>query len=112
MKSCECFGTKVVRRLRYVVWTTPGHRERPWAVGREVRPACLKVAAYVEPKRLADALADRLTDGDLCFWFGFKKRYVVRRKLEHRVFLFCKRRQKNAAVRFTKIVADLLVSFG
>jgi len=33
-------------------------------VGREVRPGCLKVATYVESKRLADALADRLTDGD------------------------------------------------
>jgi hypothetical protein len=32
------------------------HREKPWAVGHEIRPGCLKVAAYVESKRLADAL--------------------------------------------------------
>ena len=64
IKSCECFGPKVVRRLRYVVWATPAHREKPWAVGREVRPGCLKVAAYAESKRLADALADRLSDGE------------------------------------------------
>ena len=64
IKSCECFGTKVVRQLRYVVWAAPAHGEKPWAVGREVRPGCLKVAAYAESKRLADALADRLTDGD------------------------------------------------
>jgi hypothetical protein len=50
--------------LRYVVWATPAHREKPWAVGREVRPGCLKVAAYVESKGLADTLADRLTGGD------------------------------------------------
>jgi hypothetical protein len=47
-----------------VVWATPARREKPWAVGREVRPGCFKVAAYAESKRLADALADRLTDGD------------------------------------------------
>jgi hypothetical protein len=34
-----------------------------WAVGREVRPGCLKVAAYAESKPLADALAKRLGDG-------------------------------------------------
>jgi hypothetical protein len=33
-----------------------------WPVGREVRPGRLKVDA--ESKRLADALANRLTDGD------------------------------------------------
>jgi hypothetical protein len=45
VKSCECFGAYVVRRPRYVVWATLAHREKPWAVGREVRPGCLKVAA-------------------------------------------------------------------
>jgi hypothetical protein len=64
MTSCRCFGSKVVRRLRYVVWATPAHPEKPWAVGREIRPGCLKVVAYAESKRLADALADRLSDGD------------------------------------------------
>jgi hypothetical protein len=64
MRSCQSFGGKVQRCAAYVVWATPAHREKPWAVGREVRPGCLKVAVYVESKRLADALADRLTDGD------------------------------------------------
>ena len=64
IKSCECFGTRVVRQLRYVVWAAPAHREKPWAVGREVRPGCLKVAAYAESKQLADLLAERLSDGD------------------------------------------------
>jgi hypothetical protein len=64
IKCCECFCANVVRRLRYVVWATPAHPEKPWAVGREVRPGCLKVAAYAESKRLADALADRLSDGE------------------------------------------------
>ena len=63
IKSCECFGAKVVGRLRYVVWATPAHREKPWAVGNEVRPGCLKVVAYVESKLLADALANRLGYG-------------------------------------------------
>jgi hypothetical protein len=40
------------------------HPEKPWAVGREIRPGCLKVTAYVESKRLADMLAKRLSDGD------------------------------------------------
>ena len=62
IKSCKCFGAKVVRRLRYVVWATPAHPEKPWAVGLEVRPGCLKVAAYAESKLLADALAKRLGD--------------------------------------------------
>ena len=62
IKSCECFSAKPVRRLRYVVWATPAHCEKPWAVGREVRPGCLKVAAYAESKLLADALAKRLED--------------------------------------------------
>jgi hypothetical protein len=35
---------------------------RSWAVGREIRPGCLKVVAYVESKLLADALAQRLGD--------------------------------------------------
>jgi hypothetical protein len=46
----------VVRRLRYVVWAAPAHPEKPWAVGREITPGWLKVAAYAESKRLADAL--------------------------------------------------------
>jgi hypothetical protein len=62
MRSCQCFGAKVVRQPSYVVWATPAHREKPWAVGREVRPGCLKVAAYAESKQLADLLAERLTD--------------------------------------------------
>jgi hypothetical protein len=66
IKSCQCFGAKVVGRLRYVIWATPAHPEKPWAVGREVRPGCLKVATYAESKGLADALADRLTNSD--FW--------------------------------------------
>jgi hypothetical protein len=64
MRSCQCFGGTVQRSASYVVWATPAHREKPWAVGREVKPGCLKIAAYAESKRLADALADRLTDGD------------------------------------------------
>jgi hypothetical protein len=40
IKSCECFGTKVVREPRYVVWATPAHLEKPWAVGHELRPGC------------------------------------------------------------------------
>ena len=40
------------------------HPEKPWAVGCEIRPSCLKVGAYVESKRLADMLAKRLSDGD------------------------------------------------
>jgi hypothetical protein len=46
----------------YVVWATSMHPEKPWAVGCEIRPGCLKVAAYVESKRLADMLAKRLSD--------------------------------------------------
>jgi hypothetical protein len=49
----------MVRQLRYVVWATPANREKPWAVGREIRPGCLKVVAYAESKMLADALAKR-----------------------------------------------------
>ena len=60
IKSCECFGAKVVRPLRYVVWATPAYPENPWAVGHEIRPGCLKVVAYAESKLLADALAKRL----------------------------------------------------
>ena len=51
------------RSMSYVVWATPAHPEKPWAVGHEIRPGCLKVAAYVESKRLAAALAKRLGDG-------------------------------------------------
>ena len=63
--SCKCFGSSRVARLPvYVVWATPMHPEKPWAVGCEVRLGCLKVTAYVESKRLADMLAKRLSDGD------------------------------------------------
>jgi hypothetical protein len=63
--SCECFGpTMVGRPPVYVVWATPMHPEEPWAVGREIRPGCLKVTAYVESKRLADMLAKRLSNGN------------------------------------------------
>jgi hypothetical protein len=62
IKSCECFDAKAVRRLCYVVWATPAHPEKPWAVGQEIRPGCLKVVAYAESKLLADALAKRLDD--------------------------------------------------
>jgi hypothetical protein len=61
MRSCQCFGGR--GPAAYVVWATPAHREKPWAVGHEIRPGCLKVAAYVESKRLADALAKRLGHG-------------------------------------------------
>jgi hypothetical protein len=60
MKSCECFGPKMVRRT-YTVWAVPALH--CWAVGREIRPGCLKVVAHAETKRLADLLAERLTDG-------------------------------------------------
>jgi hypothetical protein len=46
-----------------VVWATPTHPSRSWAVGREIRPGCLKVVAYLESKLLADALAKRLSGG-------------------------------------------------
>jgi hypothetical protein len=62
IKSCECFGPKVGGRSVYVVWATPAHPEKPWAVGHEIRPGCLKVVAYTESKLLADALAKRLGD--------------------------------------------------
>jgi hypothetical protein len=61
--SCECFGSSRVAPV-YVVWATPMHPERPWAVGCEIRPGCLKVTAYVESRRLADMLAKRLSNGD------------------------------------------------
>jgi hypothetical protein len=60
--SCECFGAEVIRRLCHVVWATPAHPEKPWAVGHEIRPGCLKVVAHAESKLLADALAKRLGD--------------------------------------------------
>jgi hypothetical protein len=63
IKSCECFGAKVVRPPLYVVWATPTHPGKPWAVGHEIRPGCLKVVAYAESKRLADALTKGLGDG-------------------------------------------------
>ena len=46
----------------YVVWATPTHPSRSWAVGREIRRGCLKVIVYAESKPLADALAKRLGD--------------------------------------------------
>jgi hypothetical protein len=63
MNSYECFPAKGVRRPRYVVWATPGHREKLWAVGHEIRRGCLKVVAYTQSKLLADALAKRLGGG-------------------------------------------------
>jgi hypothetical protein len=62
MQSCQCFGGNVQRCASYVVWATPTHPEKPWAVGYEVRPGCLKVAAYAESRRLADTLAKRLSE--------------------------------------------------
>ena len=62
VKFCECFSRKVMRPPSYVVWATPTHPSRSWAVGHEIRPGCLKVVAYVESKLLADALAKRLGD--------------------------------------------------
>ena len=63
VKFCHCFGRRVVRPPSYVVWATPTHPSRSWAVGHEIRPGCLKVVAYAESKLLADALAKRLGDG-------------------------------------------------
>ena len=63
VKFYRCFGRKVVRPPSYVVWATPTHPSRPWAVGREIRPGCLKVVAYADSKVLADALAKLLGDG-------------------------------------------------
>ena len=63
VKFCECFGRKVVRPPSYVVWATPTHPSRSWAVGQEIRPGRLKVVAYADSKLLADALAKRLGDG-------------------------------------------------
>jgi hypothetical protein len=60
VKFCRCFGRRVARRPSYVVWATPTHPSRSWAVGHEIRPGCLKVVAYAESKLLADALAKRL----------------------------------------------------
>jgi hypothetical protein len=48
---------KVQRSASYVVWATPAHREKPRAVGHEIRPGCLKIVAYTESKPIADALA-------------------------------------------------------
>jgi len=62
MRSCQCFGSKVQRSASYVVWAAPAHPKKPWAVGQEIRPGCLKVVTYTESKRLADALAKRLGD--------------------------------------------------
>jgi hypothetical protein len=62
IKVCRCFGPKVERRPRYVVWPTP-NPERPFTVGHEIRPGCLRVVALCGSKKLADLLAQRLTDG-------------------------------------------------
>ena len=62
VKFCRCFGRKVAVAPRYVVWATPTHPSRSWAVGHEIRPGCLKVVAYAESKLLANALAKRLGD--------------------------------------------------
>jgi hypothetical protein len=49
-----------MRPPAYVVCATPAHPEKPWAVGCEIRPGCLKLPLYVKSKRLADMLAKRL----------------------------------------------------
>jgi hypothetical protein len=84
MRSYQCFGGKVQRSAAYVVWATPAHREKPWAVGREVRPGCLKVAAYAESKRLADLLAEKLSDGRLgqCVFVFAGLRHLLTRRLQ------------------------------
>jgi hypothetical protein len=64
MKSCQCFGRRVARPTRYVVWASPTHPEKPWAVGCETCSGCLKVAAYGESRKLADLLALRLSNED------------------------------------------------
>ena len=48
----------------YVVWATPAHPEKPMGGGavKFVRE-CLRVSAYAESRRLADLLAERLSDG-------------------------------------------------
>ena len=56
MKACRCFGPKVVRGPRYVIWPTP-HPEKPFTGGHEIRPGCLRVVALCESKKLADLLA-------------------------------------------------------
>jgi hypothetical protein len=45
---CRCFGPKVQRSASYVVWATPTHPSRPWAVGHEIRPGCLKVVTFAD----------------------------------------------------------------
>jgi hypothetical protein len=62
VKFCRCFSRKVAVAPSYVVWATPTHPSRSWAVGHEIRPGCLKVVAYADSKLLADALAKRLDD--------------------------------------------------
>jgi hypothetical protein len=59
---CECFGPKLARSPVYVVWRTC-HPDRPWSVGHEIKPGCLKVVALAESKRFANLLAKRLTAG-------------------------------------------------
>ena len=56
--------SKMARPTVYVVWHPPKHPEKPWAVGCEIRPGCLKVAGYMQSKRLADLLAQQPSDGD------------------------------------------------
>jgi hypothetical protein len=48
VKFCECFGRKVAVTPRYVIWATPTHPSRSWAVGHEIRPGCLKVVRGVQ----------------------------------------------------------------
>jgi hypothetical protein len=62
VKFCRCFGCKVAVAPSYVVWATPTHPSRSWAVGHEIRPGCLKVVTYADSKLLANALAKRLGD--------------------------------------------------
>jgi hypothetical protein len=61
-KFCQYFGRRLARPPSYVVWATPTHRSRSWAVGHEIRPGCLKVAAYADSMLLADAPAKRPSD--------------------------------------------------
>jgi hypothetical protein len=77
IKSCECFGPKVAAPTVYVVWHARTHPEKAWAVGREIRPGCLKVAAYVESRKLADLLAKQLSDGDYLTLFAGRVRILL-----------------------------------
>jgi hypothetical protein len=62
VKFCRCFDRGMARPPSYVVWATPTHPSRSWAVGHEIRPRCLKLVAYADTKLLTDAFAKRLGD--------------------------------------------------